>query len=773
MKKKRLWIVFSIIGLSTLVSANRVDVITFGNAESEKSHQLDAGRSVIITGGLGESARQLLAPEAENWEGGRIAFTLKVEPDRQNYVTVRLWGSDISDNLLFLFCEGKQIGWRHLGEIEPLDISDSAPACNGRFFYRTSPLPLLLTKGKTQLKCEIRGTGRIWGYGQTFEQYQKVMTEPTRGIYRLYTHTDGFFMPPDDEKQGLFPTNPPLCKEPGIEMIEQVKQRVNRELDGILKDTKPIHQMKMQFLAKAYYVKWTTAYQNPQVIKQIIKGGDELFAAYRKDPTIAQNGPATYNPDWFGLGPVGDCCWMLAQQLKPFMDEKIRDGTDKTITRRSAWSEMLVASRDWHRRHRRLYTNQSMINDMYIYSAHRGVAAIDPANAVPDEPMRRYLYESLALEPWRGSDKVEQGQAGGRDWGVGDDYWQLTKKGLTKELGYVGYYGEVLDWVAQIYDVTRPLPGQPGDEKIKARLEKMGKARAVFRYPALDAEGNRAMRIETIVGWRDNYYPGDVCYGERVSWDGSALYAAAVTLDAESVGYARQMFDDNQFFKSLQERMKDGGLRVTVGLMGVPDQYETLKAQATSPHKLPMTPGQPDFVFTDEEDGVVALKNGNDILYVSLYWRARHGVNFLARVHYITPQYERIAVVGQETEFEPGGMTYKRPDWTNFGFGNGGPRYPGQLHSAHAGEELPIAKIPDGIRFRPGDENVYAGKGSFYTLRYGNYLIGMNFTKDKQYELKIPDDYKQASELVSGKKIRTDKAISVAPLSTVILYKGK
>jgi hypothetical protein len=772
------WILTAALAMSSVVSAKELpgmlDVIVFGNAESEKQHNLKPGRSEIIAGGLGESARKLLPPETENWEGGRVAFILKVDSEKQNYVTVRLWGSDMSPNFL-LFCDGKQIGWRHLGEVEPLDIGDTEPGCNNRFFYRTSPLPLELTKGKKELHCEIRSTGPIWGYGQTFDRYQKQMTEPARGIYRIYTHTDGFFMPPDEEKQGLAPANPPLRKEPGIEMLEQLKQRVNRELDGILKDEKPIHQMKMQFLAKAYYVKWTTAYQNPQVIKQIIKGGDELFAAYRKDPKVAQNGPATYNPDWFGLGPVGDCAWMLAEQLKLYLDETISDGAGNMITRRAAWSEMLIASRDWHRRHRRLYTNQSMINDMYIYSAHRGVAAIDPANAVPDEQIRRYLYESLGLEPWRGSDKGGQGpvETGGRDWGVGDNYWQLTKKGLTKELGYVGYYGEVLDWVAQIYDVTRLLPGQLGDEKIRATLEKMAQARAVFRYPALDTEGFRAMRIETIIGWRDTHYPGDVCYGERVSWDGSALYAAVTTLDPKSIGYAQQMFNDNQFFKSLQERMKESGLRVTVGLLGVPDQYETLKAQPASTHRLPMTHGQSDFVFTDEENGVVAFKRGQDIFYASLYWRARNAINFLARIHYITPQYDRIAVVRQETEFEPGGMVYKRPDWTNFGFGNGGLRYPGDLHSAHAGEELPIAKIPDGIKFRPGDENVYAGKGSFYTLRYGDYLIGMNCTASKTYELKIPDDYKQASDLVSGEKIQTDKAISVAPLSTVVLYKGK
>jgi hypothetical protein len=205
----------------------------------------------------------------------------------------------------------------------------------------------------------------------------------------------------------------------------------------------------------------------------------------------------------------------------------------------------------------------------------------------------------------------------------------------------------------------------------------------------------------------------------------------------------------------------------------IPDQYETLTAQAPSPQRLPMTQGRPDFVFSDEEDGVIALKNGSDILYASLYWRARNAINFLARVHYITPQMDRLATVRQEIQFEPGGMTYTRPDYIDFGFDKGGHQYPGNLHSAYAGEKLPIAKIPDGIKFRPGDENVYAGKGSFYTLRYGDYLIAMNCTAGKTYTLKIPDDYKNAFELVSRKAISSGKAIPVAPLSTVVLFESK
>ncbi len=719
----------TVVALLALLAAGRlraaaeiVDTLTFGDAASEKNHKLTAERSDLIHGGLGEPARRLLPAQPESWEGGRVAFTLKVDPAKPNYFTVRLWGSDANENRLVLFCEGKQIGYRHLGDIDMLDIANGSPALPGRFFYNTTPLPLEMTKGKTQLAFEIRSSGRIWGYGQTFEQYQKPMTTPTRGIYRVYTHTDGFFVPPANEKQGTAPKNPPIRPQPGPEVLDQIKQRVNRELDKLLDPAHTPSQMQLQLLAKAYDVKWTRAHQNPQTIQQILKGLDALAAAYRQNPRLAQAEPSTWNPDWFGLGVCGQVISLRYEQLKPFLTEE----------RRAIFTEMLVATRDWHRRNRRLYTNQTMLNDLNgIYHANRGIAVLDADKALPEPDARRYLYEAVGIEPWRNSDP------GGRQWNVGPHYMQLTDKGLTKELGYVGSYGEVIDLVADIYNATRPAPDQPGDEQIRAQLIKIARARAVFRHPALDNDGHRAMRLEQIVGWRDANYPGYIVYGQRATRDASALQAAALTLDPQLVGYAQQMIADNQFFASEIEAMNDRAqpLRTTIGRLETPDHYDLIRAQPPSPHRLPMTPGQPDFVFSDEEDGVVAIKRGDEILFASLYWRARHAVNFLARVHHITPRFDRIAVVRQEVQFEPSGLFYTRPDWINFGFGNGGPKYPGNLHSAHAGERLPIAKIPDRVPFRPGDESVYAGKGSFYVLRYGPYSIGMNTTTNQTFEL--------------------------------------
>jgi hypothetical protein len=258
-----------------------------------------------------------------------------------------------------------------------------------------------------------------------------------------------------------------------------------------------------------------------------------------------------------------------------------------------------------------------------------------------------------------------------------------------------------------------------------------------------------------------------------VTWDASPLYAAAATLDADAVGHAQQMFDDGQFFISLERQMKQSGnLRVTAGLLDVPDNYELLKAQPPSARRLPMSSGQPDFVFSDAEDGVVAIKNGAEMFYASLYWRARNAVNFLARVHFTMPTVDRIAVVQEDAQFEPGGQVYARPDYINFGFANGGPKFPVEMHSASAGEKLPIAKVPAGVKFRPGDENVYAGKADFYTLHYGNYLIGMNMTTDKTFELKPPAGISEAKELVSGKTIKFDAPLKVGPRSTVVLWLG-
>ena len=751
--------------LPGLLSAELLDTLVFGNDASEAAHEIVPALSDFKPGGLGEPSRRLLPGGELPWQGGILKFIVRVDPAQQNYFTIRLWGDDVNDNQMTLHVEGKQVGYRHLGDIEALDIGTDRPAYPGRFCYRTCPLPLNLTKGKDRITCEIRATGPISAYARDFEEYQKPMTWPSRGLYRAYTHTDPFLTPPADEKQGVYPENAPLRTSPGPEVIDAVKERVNGQIDSLLRDPKrSASQMQALFLAKAYHTKWTHAADKPETLQKIIASLDALYRGYVADPKLAEAEPSTYNPDWFGLGPSGQVIDLLQGELKGVLEETIDDGKGKQLTRREAFADMLLACREWHRENRRQYTNQSMINDLYgIYLANRGIAVVAPSKALPEAKALRYLYESIGLEPWLGSEKD-----GVPNKPLGDSFYQLTAKGLTRELGFVGNYGEVLDWVAQIYEGTRPAPGKPGDPKIKEQLVKIARARAPFRYPMLDGDGNRAMVQETIVGWRDVHVPGDVVYDQRPSWDGSPFEVAATTLAPDLVGYAQQMLADNQFFAAIAGQEKNN-FRVTFGLMGVPERYEAIKAQPPSGKHLPMSWDQPDFCFTDEQDGVVAIKSGKEILYASVYWRARHAVNFLARVHYLTPSSDRVATVAEDIQFTPSGMEYTRPNWTNFGFANGGHPYPASFVSAHAGEKLPIARIPEGVDFKAGQESMYAGRGDFYQLRYGPYLIAMNMSADKTFEFKAPSHDGSIRNLVTAKDVTPGSTAKIGPRTTVVL----
>ena len=180
-----------------------------------------------------------------------------------------------------------------------------------------------------------------------------------------------------------------------------------------------------------------------------------------------------------------------------------------------------------------------------------------------------------------------------------------------------------------------------------------------------------------------------------------------------------------------------------------------------------------DFVFSDEEDGVIAIKNGKEIVYASLYWRARNAINNLGRVHAITPNYDRIATVKIEEQFDSSGLFYTMPDYTNMAFGNGGLKYPDGLHLATAGEKEPIAKIPDGIPYKIGQEHPSAGRANFYKMQYGNYLIAMNARQDKLFEINVPKGFSGAINLITKEKIGKETIIKLPANSSLVLYNEK
>jgi hypothetical protein len=56
-------------------------------------------------------------------------------------------------------------------------------------------------------------------------------------------------------------------------------------------------------------------------------------------------------------------------------------------------------------------------------------------------------------------------------------------------------------------------------------------------------------------------------------------------------------------------------------------------------------------------------------------------------------------------------------------------------------------------------------------LRYGPYLIAMNMTKDRSFDLAVPADLAQGVELVSGRPVK-EGSMKVGPRSTVVLCRN-
>ena len=144
-------------------------------------------------------------------------------------------------------------------------------------------------------------------------------------------------------------------------------------------------------------------------------------------------------------------------------------------------------------------------------------------------------------------------------------------------------------------------------------------------------------------------------------------------------------------------------------------------------------------------------------------------------MHELEPAFSRIAVTPEEARFVPSGAEYTRPDLINQGFNNGiFLHYPDEPRSASAGERLPIPQFPAGLPFKPGQESPYAGKAEFYTLRYGPYLIGMNTTPDRSFDLAVPATGHPVEELVSGRNGLHQAAKEIiGPRSTVVFYLGE
>ena len=176
-------------GVAMAAGSNALDRIDFGNATSEQAHAFDAGFSSLPyagTGALGQTFRQPLTGSLTNAlssplpGNGELVFTMTVDPVKQNYLTVRLWGSDAN---------GAEVELQQaVYNLAPQDLGANPPPFPNRFYYSTIPITLSLTQGKTSIQLVL---------------YESEMSGSNgRPIYSAYTHTDPHFIPDGSDPTG-------------------------------------------------------------------------------------------------------------------------------------------------------------------------------------------------------------------------------------------------------------------------------------------------------------------------------------------------------------------------------------------------------------------------------------------------------------------------------------------------------------------------------------------------------------------------------------------
>ncbi|MGA0567258.1 hypothetical protein ACO2Q7_07990 [Rathayibacter sp. KR2-224] len=931
-----------------------LDTVVFGDAASEQAHAFSASLSDVVAGALSQPARVFNPQATPGWWGGSAALTVKVDPTQTTYLTVKLWGGDVADKAdeshnwrLQLFVDGKSVGWYDEGPVDNLDQLGTDPRRPGRFFFHTLPLPERYTNGKTSLDIEIRSMGRIWDYGGTVSTYYYNQTEPSRPVYRVYTHTDPYFSPAPTDVLGTVPATKARPNEDDAaiaKLTASVLAEHNRLIYG--GGAYGTDAWGFNMLAEAYTWKASPGYQNPDALTAICAGIDSRYNAWKADPTVltgsdqqwqgfgrvglvlsylwediqdeldktVTTGPTTVaNPGfelgtagwntatWLGSGTVSTDTtvahsgsaslkivanpngtagsavgvtiagrplvgtgtysfgvWCKTDSVSapgPFLDilfyndagqivksdqkfygptgthdwqqitaalpvpsgaTKVRidlrvqgtgtawfdDVSMRLVTgtppapaglpgRRAAYTDMLLSSRDYWKQNMRHYSNQAQITAIGIYQANRGLSLISPKDSWPESRAREWIYESIGLKPWYGPELPD----GTRTKPLGTDYYVVTPKGLTRELGYVGSYGEVTDWLVMMYEsITRGFGAVPAPE-VRAQMVKMVQARGYFRQFDADADGYRVARLETVVGWRNEQYPGVIVYASRTVWDCSPVMAAAAFGDPKLTGWTQEMFDDGQFAPQLDLMFTNTSNRVQLNATRMlARDLDAYRALPVSSERMPVDWDAPDFVFTDEVDGVLAVKNGQELFFASLYWRARQGVNSWGRVHLLSPSAEQSATVRQKTGGALSSSTFTVQDWVNQDYtindSNGGSNFPlggitppgDTVHQAYAGEVLPLAIIPSDAHPALGStelgvEEALVGIAPYYELRYGRYLVGMNTTIDQIFTVKVtglgtarllstpPHGFHGNTEHVA-----VASGIAVPPQSTVVLY---
>lgn len=727
------------------------NALRFGDSASEQACSLSNADAVAARGGLGESCRCI-------GSNGHLTFRMSCDPGEQNYLTVKLWGSDTGAGQLYLYNGDERIGGYQRQQPE-LDLLADDPAFPGRFYYSTYLIPQPMTQGRGEVTLRIGSTGQPTPYSTRKKEAEQ--RDLSRGIYAAYTHTDPFFTPGAGEKTGQAPpVGPPLAHPEGLTPIEHLHRQLDLAIGRLLRwqwigdewdawvaegkapggltgaivtrgardESWTMEEWRRQaarrmggnrvcllvpdIYARAYHAEWSRYHGREELVERVVKALDYFRVAQGNNGGFDDiwahewvGGPARRRAgnclEGFGHMGLGAAFLELRGEIeaRPYLDEQIEDDDDPAtprVSRRRAWTDLFRGSRDYLTTVRGHAPNQDMANQVAAYLANQCLRVLDPGQAWTEDEIRPFVYSACGFGP---------DIYGGR--------W-ISAKGLscepngTSNGGYCGNYGDLVDPLFRLAHLT-------GDERVKQRALQFSQTLARFRYLSQDAEQHPVVRREGVITWRNNKTPGRIAYGGNP-------YAAVVLGDPLNLREVQLALAHGDLYRVDLDRYWAHLQAATAAMMHHVDLLEKALSLPPTQARLPFEPGQPDFAWADEEAGAVVVRHGKERLLMSLNWR--HGykdrtrspenavASDIARVHHTTPSTKRIANVRMESR--------------------------------------------DGF-------------GGFYVCRYGPYLVGMNTSERKAYDLAVPAEWPVVTDLISGDAVPAGARVPVSSRNTVVL----
>lgn len=449
----------------------RVDAITFGDTVSEEAHRFSGGSTEVVAGAADQKARvaEPLTPVGPHL--GDLTFTAAVDANRQNYLSLKFWGEDVSGYRTVLYVNGEQASFRNGGDYEPIN-QGTGKGLEGRFFYSTAMLPLASTQGHEKVEIIVR----------TFpSSLTASATEKSRRYYQAVTHTSPkLTLPAEDDTDYKVTTKaaPALSAEDEQQKVDSYRTKqidsfnaLSAKADADKTSVMSIERYKddLRFYAETLSTDWSPARTDAErtaALERIFRTIDNHTKTYYSD--VKRLGSGGHQSDWGGYyGALGEALYIVEgliedddvygkAKFKEFLAQPFSTGTTAgknsladadwdggALTRGEAWERVLKANFDFARTRLSYIYNQVMYTYEGAWKAGEGLRVIGSHFYEGKERSHAIAGEALGSRPFLGEEVLVGPD--GKDLDLyhslfqhdgnaqyTDDYLQIVMKGLAK-----------------------------------------------------------------------------------------------------------------------------------------------------------------------------------------------------------------------------------------------------------------------------------------------------------------------------------------------------